>query len=47
VIVALEADKFTSWSDAQFAPEEQFLAALKAIDGITQIETQNYTLTPL
>ena len=47
VIVALEAGKFGSWSDAQFPPEESFLAALKAIDGITEIETQTYTLMPL
>lgn len=47
VIVAVEAGKFGAWSDAQFSPEESFLASLKAIDGISQIETQTFTLMPM
>jgi len=44
VIVALAADKYSDWEGKSFAPEADFLAKLKAIDGISQIETQTYTL---
>ena len=47
VITAVASDKFGAWSDAKFAPEEDFLAKLQAIDGITQVETQTYTLMPM
>ena len=47
VITSLPADKFGAWEEAKFAPEEAFLAKLKAIDGITQVETQTYTLMPV
>jgi hypothetical protein len=32
---------------AKFSPEEDFLAAVKAIPGISQIETQTYTIMPV
>lgn len=44
VIVALEQPKFDDWESKEFAPEEDFLAKVKAIDGITQVETQTFTL---
>ena len=44
VIVALEEPKFGDWESKGFAPEEDFLAKVKAIDGITQVETQTFTL---
>lgn len=44
VIVALEADKFGTWEEAKFEPEESFLSELKAIDGIDTVETQTFTL---
>jgi hypothetical protein len=47
VIVALPAEKWGAWEQAKFAPEEQFLAALKAINGVSTIETQTYTLMPV
>jgi len=47
VITSLSADKFGEWETAKFAPEEDFLAKLKAIDGITLVETQTYTLMPM
>ena len=47
VITSLPAEKFGDWEKAGFAPEEAFLAKLKAIDGITQVETQTYTLMPV
>lgn len=43
VIVTLPADKFGAWAEKKFEPEEAFLAAVKEIPGITQIETQTYT----
>mmetsp|Transcript_82806 Transcript_82806/g.222098 ORF Transcript_82806/g.222098 Transcript_82806/m.222098 type:complete len:83 (+) Transcript_82806:406-654(+) len=30
----------------QFAPEEAFLAKVKGIKGVSQVETQTYTLMP-
>jgi hypothetical protein len=47
VVTSLHSDKFGAWSDAEFAPEADFLAKLKAIDGITEVETQTYTLMPM
>jgi hypothetical protein len=44
VIISLPAPKFGEWEKAMFAPEEDFLAKLKAIDGISLVETQTYTL---
>lgn len=47
VVTSLPEDKFGDWEGAKFAPEEDFLAKLKAIDGITLVETQTYTLMPM
>ena len=47
VITSLSADKFGAWEAAEFAPEHEFLTKLKGIDGISVVETQNYTLTKL
>eukprot|EP00549_Striatella_unipunctata_P003729 CAMPEP_0118705570 /NCGR_PEP_ID=MMETSP0800-20121206/19939_1 /TAXON_ID=210618 ORGANISM="Striatella unipunctata, Strain CCMP2910" /NCGR_SAMPLE_ID=MMETSP0800 /ASSEMBLY_ACC=CAM_ASM_000638 /LENGTH=112 /DNA_ID=CAMNT_0006607735 /DNA_START=104 /DNA_END=442 /DNA_ORIENTATION=+ len=47
IITSLPADKFGAWEGDQFAPEEEFLTTLKAIDGITEVETQTYTLMPM
>mmetsp|Transcript_7093 Transcript_7093/g.11265 ORF Transcript_7093/g.11265 Transcript_7093/m.11265 type:complete len:114 (+) Transcript_7093:106-447(+) len=44
VITALSEDTFGDWEKAEFAPEKDFLAAIKAIDGVTVVETQTYTL---
>mmetsp|Transcript_14734 Transcript_14734/g.15923 ORF Transcript_14734/g.15923 Transcript_14734/m.15923 type:complete len:150 (-) Transcript_14734:1291-1740(-) len=44
VIVALDSDKFGAWESKKFAPEEEFLASIKAIAGVTQVETQTYTI---
>lgn len=44
VITACSAEKFGEWDEKKFAPEEDFLAKLKAIDGISQVETQTFTL---
>jgi len=46
VVTALPAEKFGDWEKAGFAPEGKFLAKLNSIPGITQVETQTYTLMP-
>lgn len=35
IITSLSADKYGGWQDKKFAPEEDFLAKLKDIDGIS------------
>jgi hypothetical protein len=47
VVVALPADKFGAWEQKQFFPEEKFLTAVKAIPGVSVVETQTYTLMPV
>ena len=47
VIVALPADKWGAWEAAGFAPEAEFIKAVKAIDGVSTIETQTYTIMPV
>jgi len=47
VITSLPADKFPAWEESEFSPEKDFLEKLKAIDGISQIETQTFTLMPM
>merc|ERR1719336_3438595 len=47
VITSLPADKFGAWEEAKFAPEADFLEKLGAIEGITDIETQTYTIMPM
>jgi hypothetical protein len=47
VITSLPADKFGAWEEKKFFPEETFLNKLKSIDGISIIETQNYTTMPM
>ncbi len=47
VITSLSADKFGDWEGKGFAPEENFLADVKAIPGISVVETQTFTLMPM
>ena len=44
VIVALDAAKFGEWEAKKFAPEEEFIKAVKAIGGVSTVETQTYTI---
>merc|ERR1719291_1488395 len=44
VITKLPKAAFEAWEKAAFAPEAEFLEALKAIPGITAVETQTFTL---
>ena len=47
VITTLKAgdDYFGAWEKADFSVEQEFLEKLKAIEGISLVETQTYTLT--
>ena len=44
VVTSLPIDQFKAWEATEFAPESDFVTKLKAIDGITEVETQTYTL---
>jgi hypothetical protein len=47
VIISLSADEFAAWEQKKFQPEEQFLAAVKAIPGVSTVETQTFTIMPV
>jgi hypothetical protein len=47
IIVALPEPKYGAWSEADHAPEASFLDKIKAIDGVSVVETQTYTLMPM
>ena len=44
IITSLGAADFGTWEGAAFAPEAQILERLRAIDGVTSVETQTFTL---
>merc|ERR1712087_739166 len=44
VVISLNAEAFGAWEAEGFKPEADFLAKLAAIPGISQVETQTYTL---
>jgi hypothetical protein len=44
VITSLPAEKFGEWEGKEFAPEAEFLAKLKGIDGVSVVETQTFTV---
>lgn len=44
VITKLDNVSFAKWADAKFEPEASLLAKLEAVEGVTAIETQTYTL---
>ena len=47
VIIKMKAEKFGEWEPKAFEPEAQFVEAMKAIEGVTGVETQTYTLEEL
>ena len=44
VIVALHAADYGAWAEGGHAPEEEFLAAVRAVPGVSAVETQTYTI---
>ena len=47
VIVNQPLADHDTWKAADYAPEAEFLAKLKAIDGITRVESQEFTMEAL
>eukprot|EP00931_Biecheleriopsis_adriatica_P054156 TRINITY_DN31833_c0_g1_i1.p2 TRINITY_DN31833_c0_g1~~TRINITY_DN31833_c0_g1_i1.p2 ORF type:complete len:160 (-),score=45.36 TRINITY_DN31833_c0_g1_i1:115-594(-) len=47
VITAVSADKFGAWEESGFAPEAEFLEKVKAVPGMSLVETQTYTLADM
>ena len=49
IITQLEAgdDKWAAWEKAEFTIEKEFLEKVKAIEGVSAVETQTYTLMTL
>jgi len=47
VVTTCKEDNFKTWEENKFAPEEEFLAAIKAISGVSAVETQTYTIMPV
>jgi hypothetical protein len=47
IITSLAAEKFGSWEANGFAPEKDFLKKVADIKGVSQIETQTFTIMPL
>ena len=47
VVVKVTKEGFGAWEGAKFAPEEAFLADAQKVSGVTNVETQNYTLEEL
>lgn len=47
VIISLKASEFGNWEAKKFQPEEQFLNSVKAIPGVSTVETQTYTIMPV
>merc|ERR1712127_519391 len=44
VVTKLSKKAFEAWEKSGFEPEAEFLAAVRAIPGISSVETQTYTL---
>ena len=47
LITALDGEKYGDWEAAGHPPEAEFLKAVEAIDGITTVETQTFTIMPM
>ena len=43
LMMTVPLDDFGAWEEKQFAPEPEFLEAIKKIDGVSQVETQTIT----
>jgi len=47
VVIKLDEPKFGKWADGGFVPESVFKCKVEAVQGITDFETQTYTLEEL
>ena len=44
IITTLPSDTFGAWEADNFAPEGKILEAMKAVDGVSSVETQTFTI---
>jgi len=42
-MITVPLNDYGGWEEGGHAPEEDFIGALKAIDGVSQVETQTIT----
>mmetsp|Transcript_23596 Transcript_23596/g.59994 ORF Transcript_23596/g.59994 Transcript_23596/m.59994 type:complete len:133 (-) Transcript_23596:127-525(-) len=47
VICKMGLDAFDDWASVNFSPEAEVIEALLAIEGISKIETQTYSIMPV
>lgn len=47
VITIVPHDEYKAWEDVKFSPEEKFLESIKSSYGVSQVETQTYTIASL
>ena len=48
VSIVQPLEEHGAWAEADYAPlEEEFITALKAIDGVSQVETQEITFVKM
>lgn len=47
VIIAVEEPKWGDFEKSGYGPEEAFLEKIKKIHGVSQVETQTFTLMPM
>ena len=47
VATAAAQPDFAAWADRGFPPEAAFLEAVKAIPGVSVVETQTFTVMPV
>jgi len=44
IIITAQLDQYEAWEQSEFAPEKEFLEKLRGISGISNVETQKYTV---
>jgi hypothetical protein len=44
IITSLPIANFKAWEAKEFAPEADFMKKLKEIEGVSKVETQNFTI---
>ena len=47
LMITNDLDAYGPWSETDHAPEAEFIAKLKAIDGVSQVETQEITFVKM
>ncbi len=47
IITSLVSESFESWEQDAFKPEADFITRVSAIEGVSAVETQTYTIMPV